>query len=364
MYKVGRLRLNQGRKLCNPSKENPFLLCAVSGVVEAPIVESIATDVNTLDDIVENQAYKICIARDNFISYMTCRSGRELNYQFYGDTNIDLADNWYFDIEDDGYYYIYCMNGSVRNYIHVTNSNQMQLSTEDKTLFKIEVTTNAPGTFYIYHRENNKDYALSVRGNKDFFLETRNNGANKNERVVLTKAVTYSYDAYELNEKTYGIAYHEESVTGAGLLSTTVMVNEQQRLKAIEMLVRPEVLSTEGELLITQTTDLSNWTFRCIRENIYSIETKVGSDTKYLDLTDGIISLSDTPVEIIVEAGSGEYTGKYIFKNANNYALTLEGGNINMGFRSSTTGGKYSWLNLVQKTNILTNEDLFCAQSL
>ena len=50
MCKVGRSRLNQGRKLCNPSKKNPFLLCAVSGIVETRLNQTVtASDGNTYD---------------------------------------------------------------------------------------------------------------------------------------------------------------------------------------------------------------------------------------------------------------------------------------------------------------------------
>ena len=331
-------------------------------VAAPPAITPEPTDVKTLADIVEDQGYKFCITRQGFTSYMTGNAGREQTYQFYGDTDENNAEVWYFEsTSDSGKFYIYRLNGSSIEYIYVYDTQKMRLDTSDKTVFTVEENTNpsVPDSFYIYEVRNSKIYALSVRGNKDFFLELRNNGVNTNgvntnECVIISKAVAIPRDPYGLDGKTFGIAYHEESVKGAGLIDHS---STNGKLDAVELLVRPDVLSVDGVMLISKTSDLTNWSFECVEGDHYYITTQIGGEKYYLTLGNNISLVTEaerTDDSIIsVEAGTGKYAGKYkLTGSKSNKALTLQGGKASNGFMSSNNGGDYSWINLTSRSTL------------
>ena len=332
---------------------------SVYAVVPAPPYTPISTDVTSLADIVEGQGYSVAISRSG-VNYMTGTAITTGQYagEFTGSTSENDAETWYFESNGEaGKYYIYRLNGTDREYLFIYNDlNKMRLDGDSRTLFTVEETTNAAGTFYIYSRgTDSKNYALSVRGVRNFFLENRNNGAHAFERVVLKKVITGQNDPYGLDGKTYSIAYHEESVKGAGLMA---QARNATSLEAVELLVRPDVLSGTGELLIAQDSELSDWTFKCIEGIKYYVTTQVGGTTYYLTLGSGL-TLQATPSAgsvITMESGEGEYAGKYRF-SVGSRALTQSAGRVTNGFLSSDSGGQYSWLNLVAKSALLDDDD-------
>lgn len=180
---------------------------------------------------------------------------------------------------------------------------------------------------------------------------------NRSKFEFIGAASPTEFDYYGLDGKTYNIVYHEESVKGAGLMAQGKTSGSQQRLTAIELLVRPNALE-DGELLVAKDSDLTDWTFECIEANVYYITTLIGGTKKYMTLSGGNLTLADTPTnnsKIVVKSGTAGNAGKYNFSVGGN-ALTLMGGNYTNGFVSSSTGGNYSWLSLAQKTTF-TEED-------
>ena len=343
---------------------NGFSVYAIVAAKD-PYVPGQESDISLPSEIDEGQGYYFSIYRSNTNYMTTTQPGLSSSYsngqgEFLGTTSKAGAGVWYFEqTEESGKYYIYCKDGSANQYLYVYDTNRMRLDASSKTVFTVESTSNNVGntnTFYIYVVVNNKNYALSVRGNRNFFLENRNNGANNNERVTIRKAVVTPFDYYELDGKTFSIAYHEENIKGAGLTSES---SSSGKLNAVELLVRPDVLSTTGELLIAQDMDLTDWTFECIEGTKYYITTQIGGEKMYLTVGSGI-TLESSPTAnsvISVESGTGENAGKYKFSGPNDKALTLSGGKAANGFVSSSSGGQYSWLNLVSKSALLDDSD-------
>ena len=210
---------------------------SVYSIVDAPEPVPVYENVSTLDDIVEDQAYYLSINRSGFKYMTSTRTKNGLVYELEGDTNRTAGENWYFEPSGDGKVNIYYLDpDNNKMYLNVDNARSISFSETPQALF-IEPTTNAAGTFYIYTVIDNTNYALSVRNNRNFFFEQRNNGINANERVVLTK---YRNDPYKLNGKSFGIAYHDDNTTAAAMTAEKT----GNSLKGIDMLMRPDMLRT------------------------------------------------------------------------------------------------------------------------
>ena len=334
---------------------------SVYEIVEAkPYPVVVESTITSPSQIEADQGYRLSIVRSG-TNYMTTTetgvnsaAGTDKG-EFIGTQEKGVAGIWYFESAGaSGQYYIYCKDGSTNKYLYAYSAYLIELNEVDKTAFTVQTTSNNVGTFYIYTVINSKNYALSVRGIRNFFLENRDNGANNNERVIITTAFVIPDDYYELNGKSFGIAYHEENIKGAGLTSNVA----SNKLNAVELLVRPDVLNSTGELLIAKDSDLTEWTFTFIEGNKYYVTTKIGGTTYYLTLGNNI-SLETAPNAnsvINVESGTGEYSGKYRFSGASK-SLTLSGGKVSGGFTSASNGGDYSWLNLVTKSELLNDDD-------
>ena len=67
-------------------------------------------------------------------------------------------------------------------------------------------------------------------------------------------------DPYDLDDKTYGIAYHDDNVTSAALTAESKTVSNKERLAGLDMLMRPDVLDNEGVLLVANNSDIQMWT--------------------------------------------------------------------------------------------------------
>ncbi|SDJ78309.1 fibro-slime domain-containing protein [Lachnospiraceae bacterium G41] len=336
-----------------------FSVYSIVAAKENPVLGA-EEQITSLSQIEENQAYYFSIVRSG-TNYMTVSyPGVSSNFssgegEFIGSTVKGDAGLWYFEESaESGKYYIYTKEVGTPKYLYVYNTKLLGLDENQKTAFSVANTTNNANTFYINIVSGGKNYALSVRGNKNFFLENRNNGANANERVIITKAAILDHDHFELDGKTFSITYYEEGVKGAGLST----VSGNKNLNAIELLVRPDVLNSTGELLIANGTDLPDWKFEWIERSKYYITTQIGGTKYYLTLGNQI-SLVTSPTEyskINVESGTDDFSGKYKFTAGGN-SLTLSGGKVEGGFVSTDSSGNYCWMTLATKSPLLDDDD-------
>ena len=326
---------------------------SVYSIVDAPEPVIVYQPVSTLADIVEDQGYYLAIARSG-TNYMT--STRTLNgatYELTGVTNRADGENWFFERPEEGKVNIYYLDSDgTKMYMNVDTSRNISFSGNPQAL-SIEPTTNAAGTFYIYTVIDNKNYALSVRGSKNFFFEQRENGKNANERVVLTK---YMKDPYKLDGKTFGIAYNDDSTSAAAMSATSKTVGNQNRLEGIDMLIRSDVLGGNGNLLVAENSDIQEWTFEYASADNYYIKTTVEGAVKYLRVSGSSITLVDDKTSasaIQANPGTDENSGKWHFSVGNN-SLNFTGSAAN-GF-NAVGSNNATWLNLVEKST-LTDDD-------
>ncbi len=326
---------------------------SVYSIVDAPEPVPVYETVSTLDEIEENQEYYLAIARSgtNYMTSTTVLSnGNSGTVQLKGDTNRTSGENWFFERPEDGKVNIYYLDpDNNKMYLNVDDARNISFSDTPQPL-SIEQTKNNAGTFYIYTVIGNKNYALSVRGNRNFFFEQRDNGKDPNERVVLTK---YMNDPYKLDGKTFGIAYHDNSAAAAAMSATSKTVNSQNRLEGVDLLMRADVLNNKGILLVAENSDIQEWTFESAGEDKYYIKTTVEGEEKYLSINGANVTLVDSQADaskIQAMPGSDENSGKWHF-TVNNRSLNFSGSAAN-GFNAATGSGATTWLNLVEKSTL------------
>nr|MCR5006275.1 hypothetical protein [Clostridiales bacterium] len=325
---------------------------SVYAIVDAPEPKNTELAVNSLSEIEAGQEYLLSIVRSgtNYMTGTTTLNGS--TYELLGNTNKASAEKWAFELPEAGKIYIYKTDSEgAKQYLNVDDARSISFS-DTPQAFNIEETTNAAGTFYIYTVIGNKNYALSVRSSRNFFFEQRNNGANANERVVLTKNVK---DLYDLDGKTFGIAYNDDSTTAAAMSADKV--NGQNRLAGVDMIIRPDALNNSGNLLVAENSDIQEWTFEAIELDRYYIKTTVDGAEKFLRINGGNVALvddKDSASQIQATPGTDANSGKWHF-TVNNYSLNYTGSKAN-NFNAANNNNASTWLNLVEKST-LTDED-------
>ncbi len=123
------------------------------------------------------------------------------------------------------------------------------------------------------------------------------------------------------------------------------------------MLMRADVLSNKGILLVAVDSDIQEWTFESIEEDKYYIKTTVEGVEKYLTINNGNVTLVDSQADasqIQAMPGTGTNSGKWHFTFAG-YSLNFSGTAAN-GFNAANDNPITSWLNLGEKST-LTEED-------
>ena len=280
------------------------------------------------------------------------------NWLAYNTTNPEIP--FHFEqIENTNEYYISVNTGNMTRYLVMDNNENLQLSTTDKTAFTVRMVNGSPDVVYICHQFGSKTYYMNLKmkggANNGIGGSTYNDAGSYVTLVPLEEEV--DTDIYELNNKTYGIAYHNEDISGAALTSTA---QNASTLAAMLVRVKPDVLNNNGLLLVAEGTDIDQWTFEWVTKNCYYLKTIVDDEPKYMTINGNRLTLNDTPDQvhslISVNPGSDANSGKIQFTVAGK-AVTLKNGDSTQGFIASDTGSQYSWLNLVEKSPLLDDDD-------
>ncbi len=164
-------------------------------------------------------------------------------------------------------------------------------------------------------------------------------------------------DPYELDGKTYGIIYNNESVSAAAL-TAQVKKGNNKRLAGQRLLVRPDVLDKEGIYLMAQESEIIQWTFESAQGTQYYITTEVDGTKKYLTLSGDKLTLESEPANgslITATPGTGAQSGKWLFKAGTRY-LYLSGGKADDGFGSGSNTN-YAYMNLVSQSDLLDDDN-------
>ncbi len=333
---------------------------SVYAIVDAPppAVVTIET-VATLEELSQNTDEAFLLSYDTTPKYFTNQLNG--NSAFIETTSSASASEWYFEPVDsaNNTYRLYTEIGGVRHYINNPSSNLAGLVTDaaQATVFQVEQAPN--GTFNLKIRGANKWLQHSGSGRGIRFYNDKNNATNSNITLAYASSFVLPDDPYGLDGTTYGIAYHDESSLSTSLSTTELTVGGKKRLGAIDMLMREDTVHGSGLLLIAEGTDITEWTFESVEQDRYYISTTVDGAKKYLTINGENVTLADEPdpTRSVIRAvpGTGAYAGKYSFI-VGNYALNLPGGDTD-GFNATNNSAATRWMNLVQKSPDLTDDD-------
>lgn len=299
------------------------------------------------------------------------RDGLDATPDQYNSVPDNLAAKFYFSrLEGTDTFKIYTEgeNGT-RNYVKMTsvsgNNSRAGLTLvseeSDGTAFTIEEKGNS-NTFYISAR---------LPGSNGFWWNRNTNSSggvgafvgykDKSDKNTAIVSLSYYYtaedDPYELDGKTFGIAYNDDSVTAAALSAEGKTVNGQERLEGVDMLIRNDVLTNSGNLLVAENSDIQAWTFESVNEDKYYLKTTVDGAVKYLNISGSNVTLVETSADAsVIKAtpGTGSNSGKWHF-TAGGYSLNFAGSAAN-GFNAANGSDASTWLNLVEKST-LTEDD-------
>ncbi len=325
---------------------------SVYAIVEAPEPKEVnVRTVTALDELADPEAgFYMSLNSSGTPKYFT--SDLNGNSCFIESNDSGSAATWYFEVVNSsaGTYRIYTMVGGVKRYVKNTSGNLVGLA-DDGSVF--QVTKVGDSTFRFKLNGADKWLQHSKSGGGIRFYTDQNNAANCDITLTYASSYTLGFDPYGLNNKTYGIAYQDESVTAVALTPDAKVSGNNQRLDGADMLMRPDVLNNDGVLLVSKDSDITDWTFHCIDENNYQITTKVDGQVKYLTFDGTNVTLEDTPDEtksvFAATPGTGEYSGKWHFTSGG-HSLNLAG--ATSGFNAKTGNDKTTWMNLVERSNM------------
>ena len=253
---------------------------------------------------------------------------------------------FYFEKTSSNKYYIYCLDGENKKYIY-NNTSKKALgfvdALADATQFSISCSN---GNVII---SNGNNYKWQFPNDSGAFVT----GSNAATLVLQYYIKPTPDDVYELGGNSYGLMLYTGGAYGTALLSEA---KSSTVLKSQDILTKTNPLTHSGINFVSTEDDIvAMWEFANIREDIYTLSTTVGEDTKYLVISGSGVSLTDDPAsasEIKVTPGTGTNAGKVRLSAENTY-LNCNGSN---GFNVVTNPGASSWLNLAEMTQ-LTNDD-------
>ena len=127
------------------------------------------------------------------------------------------------------------------------------------------------------------------------------------------------------------------------------------------MSIRPDVVDNSGFLLVSEGSDIVEWTFESIDNDTYYITTGEGESKQYLTISSTGAVLKSAPADL--ENPSSEYVIRVIpgvDGNAKKWSFTANGRSLNLnitngtanGFNVTTNNVETKWLNLVVKTEL------------
>ena len=341
---------------------------SVYAIVDAP-EPAAASEPRNVQDLSElaqhtDEAFYLSVTRGTATDYYFRNAMNGNSCFLMSSGNALEADTWFFEKADQNgkTWYIYTLVDGERKYVRNTSGNLAGLidasELENATGAVFEISQAETGLFYFKVKGANKWLQYSRGGSGiRFWTDVKDAG---NSRISITYASSLALDAdpYGLDSKSFGIAYHNNSVISAAMTAQEQTVSNHARLASQDMLMKPDVLDNDGILLVAPGSDIQMWTFHSVGEDKYYLTAKVGSEEKYLTIRGTDITLKNEPDETysVVKAvpGTGEYSGKWRL-SVNGYALNLPEGSAK-GFNAVTGTGAAAWMNLVERS-VLEEED-------
>ncbi len=316
-----------------------------------PVSAPVDTLVTSLDELQSGTPYYLSYGSGQ-VSY--CTNAVNSKNAFIEGTVAD-ASEWYFEKYEDpdnpgGYdYYIYTYRDGVKKYIHQKGSgNEIELS-DQKTLFELS-ETDAANKYYFKIKGADRWFQHSGSGSGMRFYTANTDVTNS--RIIITKAAALQ-DRYDLDGKTFGLMSWNDNASGKAMMAASETSGENELdAKALTVMMN----SDEDKLYASNDEkDLTMWTFESVIDDIYYLRAEVDGTTKYLKITNGGLSLSETKdpdCRITVVPGSGKNKGKICLKSGNTTLtyLPADAGHSSAFGIGGSAGSE--WLYLVERSEL------------
>lgn len=267
-------------------------------------------------------------------------------------------------------YKIYCIVGGDNYYVKLTYNDDTRgglMLTNDPseaTMWTISQYPDDNNASLVSGELNGITYYWNMQGgnNGNGFAAWYNASDNNNKITIIDiiGSVTEDDDPYELDGKSFGIAYRNGEISACALSTDGSVVSNLNRLSAQTLTVRPDILDSEGYLLASGESDVQEWTFESIERNVYYLTTSVNGTTKYLTIRSTGVTLETEPDDVFsrisVDAGTGANQGTYVFYCQGRILMLVDGKAAN-GFGVSDSVLAPAHLNIIQKSETLTDAD-------
>lgn len=196
----------------------------------------------------------------------------------------------------------------------------------------------------------NRNNKANQPGNGDIVGYTTGD-TNEFPVKLMYRSESVNTDPYDLNNKLYGLMFYDTGISGKGM---TAESSAPGTLDVLTMPVLTKTGNNKDKLFVPNDSDLTLWRINWVTEDKYNFTTQIDGVTKYLDIGDNGIEISDTPKSIQVVPGIGNNKGKISLVSGNNI-LTYSGA-IDGGFSANgSEANRFRWLNLVELSE-LTSE--------
>ena len=273
------------------------------------------------------------------------------------DGTAGAAARYHFESADSGgnRFLVYCLDDDDQPaYVRQQGNSLLLVDRQDATSFAVESFQGQSATFAVIGADS---WCWNMQGGaKGNGFCAWSDPVDPNSRIRFEYYREFDTDPYGLDGKTFGIAYHDDSVTAAALMAGSS--GSQGRLPALDLTMRYGNESDDGVLLVSSDSEIQEWTFHSVDRDSYHLSTVVDGQTKYLTINGSQVSLADAPdpTGSLIRAvpGTGANAGKWHL-SVDGYSLSLRG-TASDGFNAATGTGQKTWLNLVRKS-VFDNDD-------
>ncbi len=185
------------------------------------------------------------------------------------------------------------------------------------------------------------------------------------ESAVLFDAEGFSvYGIVTLSDiiagKTYAILNTNDGTSPSGTALTSAASGDT-RLQGKSTTVKVNTVSRKENVYIAKDSEITTWSFQKANPDNpddaqYYITTEIGGILKYLKIDTNKVSVGelDDDCKITIEEGTGSRKGKIRLYNSKG-VIRLNGSNFERA--GTNTGGDAVWMNLAEKSELLTESD-------
>ena len=309
-------------------------------IVSGPDAVDIGLEkVLSLDDLTSPNGFFISHTGGYFFRNITYNptSGRTgILKTALSDNPKTAASKYYFTDAGGGKYYIHTfdVDGHIK-YLRNNSNNSLTFSNTPVTKFTVEMDENNQVVIH-----NGSWFCNMQGGEKGKGFCAYNTVGDPNNNMYLW-AYDLEDDPYGLDGQSYGLMRYNSGTSGKAMMNEV----DNGALVANLMQVLTKETDHADKIYIPAGSDIPMWTFDWIEADKYA----VSCEGQYIDIVDGEIVLTNTPVPLTVSVGNSSITSR-ISLSKNGQPIRYSG-HLHDGFIVDGSA-KDSWLYLVSEAPV------------